>query len=107
MCVCVMRNYRASSFPFVEEVPKTKLKTVSTKVGDFPHHTTYHITNILLGNSGMPDLPYLVILGRLTYPIQQFWAADLPCLAIMGCRPALWFNFTNYRDYFTPTTTTK
>ena len=40
--VHVMCSYRAGSFPFAEEVPETKLKTISSMLSEFPHHTTYH-----------------------------------------------------------------
>ena len=40
--VSVMCSNQARSFPFDEEVPETILKTVSTKLSDFPHRTTYH-----------------------------------------------------------------
>ena len=40
--ICVMGRYCVSSFPFEEEVPETKTETVSTKLSEFPHNTSYH-----------------------------------------------------------------
>ena len=50
--VCVMSSYRTGSFPFAEEVPKTKLKTISTKLSELPHHTIYHTIHILSAYRG-------------------------------------------------------
>ena len=42
MCKCVMHCYTADSFPLDEEVPKTKTKTVSTKLSELSQTTIYH-----------------------------------------------------------------
>ena len=66
----VMRCDRADSFPLKTKYLKPKLKTVSTKLSEFPHHTTYHTNHVLSGISGCPTYPpmYLNRLRGLLHP---------------------------------------
>ena len=86
-CVCVIRCYTASSLPLDDKVPETKTKIDSTKLSEFPHHTTYHTIT--------KHTYCYAILGCPTYPVRPFWGADMsvsshygvltyPCQAILG-----------------------
>ena len=84
-CASVMCRYRADSFAFAEEVRETKLKTVSTKLSELPHHTAYHTKHLLSGIPGCPTYPMPDISGCLTYPAEHTGVLNLPLLGIPGC----------------------
>ena len=83
---------------------KTKLENVSMKLSEFPHHITYHITNIVPSNSGVPKQPMSSRFGVLDLPRSSHYGVlELPTSSHSGVLDLpVGLSQPTTGDYFTP-----
>ena len=105
MCVRCAATLSAPS-PSTKRYLKPKLKTVSTKLSEFPHHTTYHTIIHTVGHfwGARPTPSVLSTEYCLAYlgAGLPFGPLDRILPSIPGCWPPLRSSRPDTGDYFTP-----